>query len=347
MAKGDQIKGFLGNFIKQIFKNEPSEYSKEIFEKVTNTKYIKPLKQLNKEQESGFFGNAIGFLTGYKDQLGTNPEAVSGRINGKLNEEIVELRSNLSGVRKDINDLKSREGNIKKYQTELDSLTQQVTYLEAKFKDAQEQANNNVKPTNTKTRTNKHKKNKTAKVNENEPVNNTTNKQPNYTNIINNLKNKIEKNNKEIEKNINLNNEFKQNVNELLKSKLFKKGSQISNEATSEDIQKIVDEAQNFIDLFKPENRQGKVKAWFEWVIQSDYEQSKTSERAQVQAGRISKTVAKAVVTQSIPQIMNGTQSFLSGKDEEQEYPQFGVMGQPMSYRDKLIRMVGNATQGV
>jgi len=42
---------------------------------------------------------------------------------------------------------------------------------------------------------------------------------------------------------------------------LFKKGSQISNEATSEDIAKIVDEAQNFIDLFKPENQQGKVKA--------------------------------------------------------------------------------------
>jgi hypothetical protein len=42
---------------------------------------------------------------------------------------------------------------------------------------------------------------------------------------------------------------------------LFKKEPQISNESTSEDIAKIVDEAQNFSNLFKPENQQGKVKA--------------------------------------------------------------------------------------
>lgn len=353
MAKGDQIKGFLGNFIKQFFKNEPSEYNKEILEKVTNTKYIKPLKELNKEQESGPLNKVFAFLTGYVSQLKTNPYAVSGRLNGELNEEITTLSSKLKDIKADIINIKSNEDKIK-------SLTQQIADLEKKANDVPAQTNNNVKKNhrinNLRDKLKNNLRNGGINNGRNNERNNLRNKlennrkhnkQPNSINDIDKLKNKMEKNNKAIEEKINRNNEFKQEINELLKGKLFKKGSQISNEATSEDIQKIIDEAENFIDLFKPENQQGKVKAQFEWIIQSDYEQSKTSERAQVQAGRISKTVAKVVVTQSIPQIMNGTQSFLSGKDEEQEYPQFGVMGQPMSYRDKLIRMVGNATQGV
>lgn len=336
MAKGDQIKGFLGNFIKQFFKNEPSEYNKAIFEKANNTEFIKSFKELNKEVESGFLNKGIGFYTGYSQQLKVNPKSVSGRIYGEFNKEITELSSKLKVIKANVINIKSNEDEIK-------SLTQQIADLEKKANDVPAQTNNNVKApaqTNNNVKKNYGRKNGRKNGRNNKSVNNTTNEQPNYINDIDELKN-------EIKKNINQNNEFKQSINELLKGKLFKKGSQISNEATSEDIQKIIDESENFIDLFKPENQHKKVEAQFDWIIQFDYEQSKASERVQVQAGRISKTVAKVVVTQSIPQIMNGTQSFLSGKDKEQEYPQFGVMGQPMSYRDKLIRMVGNATQGV
>lgn len=144
----------------------------------------------------------------------------------------------------------------------------------------------------------------------------------------------------------------------LSKKKKKKKKNKIIETTNTQNIE---DKTKEIIETLKNTNEElttlskfstedqpkSKISQQIGWVIQTDYEQSKGAERAQVQAGRISKTVAKVAVTQSIPQIMNGTQSFLSGKDEEQEYPQFGVMGQPMSYRDKLIRMVGNATQGV
>jgi len=65
MAKGDGIKEFFSTLAKSFFKNTPSETNIKSFEALNTTKYIKPLKQLNKEQKSGLLNNVVGFFSGY------------------------------------------------------------------------------------------------------------------------------------------------------------------------------------------------------------------------------------------------------------------------------------------
>ncbi|OQB42061.1 MAG: hypothetical protein BWY04_00420 [candidate division CPR1 bacterium ADurb.Bin160] len=65
MAKGDGIKEFFSTLAKSFFKNTPSETNIKSFEALNATKYIKGLKQLDKEQKSGLLNKVVGYLTSY------------------------------------------------------------------------------------------------------------------------------------------------------------------------------------------------------------------------------------------------------------------------------------------
>ena len=119
MAKGDQIKGFLGNFIKQFFKNTPSETNIKSFEALNTTKYIKGLKQLNKEQGSGLLSKVVGNFTGYSSQLKVNPKAVASRVYSEQGEDISKLKLEIENI---ISNFETNKGTIETLKQDINNL---------------------------------------------------------------------------------------------------------------------------------------------------------------------------------------------------------------------------------
>ena len=300
MAKGDGIKEFFSTLAKSFFKNTPSETNIKSFEALNTTKYIKPLKQLNKEQKSGLLNNVVGFFSGYGPQLETIPKAVASRLYSEQGEDISKLKSDIENI---ISNFEKNKGTIETLKQEINNLNTKGILQD----DWKSKINESI---NTKP---------LSKTTESVQTKNLSNKKQ---------KGRKQKKNKIIETTNTQNIEDKtKEIIETLKN-------------TNEELTTL----SKFSTEDQPKN---KISQQIGWMIQTDYAQSKGAERVQVQSGRIARTAGKVVLAQSIPQMMNTTQSVLAGKDEEQKYPPFGVMGQPVSYRDRLIRMVGSATQGV
>lgn len=288
MAKGDSIKEFFSTLARQFFKNTPSETNIKSFEALNTTKYIKGLKQLNKEQESGLLNKVVGYFTGYSSQLKVNSKAVASRVYSEQGEDISKLKLDIEKI---ISNFETNKGTV-------ETLKQEINNLNTKGILQDDWKSKITESINTK------------------PLSETTES----VQTKNLSKNKRGKNKRDLE-------DKTKEIIETLKK-------------TNEELTTL----SKFSTEDQPKN---KISQQIGWAIQSDYEQSKGAERVQVQSGRIARTAGKVVLVQSMPQIMNTTQSVLAGKDEEQKYPPFGVMGQPVSYRDRLIRMVGSATQGV
>lgn len=300
MAKGDGIKEFFSTLAKSFFKNTPSETNIKSFEALNATKYIKGLKQLDKEQESGLLNKVVGYLTGYSSQLKVNPKAVASRVYSEQGEDISKLKLDIEKI---ISNFETNKGTV-------ETLKQEINNLNTKGILQDDWKSKITESINTK------------------PLGETTES----VQTKNLSKNKQGKN--------------KQGKNKIIKTT----NTQNIEDKTKEIIEtlKKTNEELTTLSKFSTEDQpKNKISQQIGWAIQTDYEQSKGAERVQVQSGRIARTAGKVVLAQSMPQIMNTTQSVLAGKDEEQKYPPFGVMGQPVSYRDRLIRMVGSATQGV
>ena len=295
MAKGDGIKEFFSTLARQFFKNTPSETNIKSFEALNTTKYIKGLKQLNKEQESSLLNKVVGYFTGYSSQLKVNPKAVASRVYSEQGEDISKLKLDIEKI---ISNFETNKGTIETLKQEINNLNTKGILQDDWKSKINESINTKPLSETTESVQTKNLSKKKKKKNKIIKTTNTQNIEDKTKEIIETLKN------------------------------------------TNEELTTL----SKFSTEDQPKN---KISQQIGWAIQTDYEQSKGAERVQVQSGRIARTAGKVVLAQSMPQIMNTTQSVLAGKDEEQKYPPFGVMGQPVSYRDRLIRMVGSATQGV